>query len=103
MPKYDLTGSLEKDFTFSINGLEFSFRKPTVREMRELSKKFAAIDKESDVEEQAYRSEEAMKAMYAFCTSVNHGRELSEVLDEQPVGVQVAFNEMIQSELGAKG
>jgi len=103
MAKYDLTGSLEKEFTFNINSDEYSFRKPTVREMRDLSKKFAAIEKEPDLDLQAQRSEEAMAAMYEFCRPINGARPLPQVLDEQPVAVQVAFNEMIQAELGAKG
>jgi hypothetical protein len=41
MAKYDLTGSLETKFSFSISDKEFEFRKPTVREMREVAKKFA--------------------------------------------------------------
>jgi hypothetical protein len=102
MAKYDLTGSLEKDFTFSINGSEYTFRKPTVREMRELVKKFTVIEKEEDEERQAALSEEAMEALYAYCQPVNNARPLAEVLDEQPVGVQQAFNDMIQAELGAK-
>lgn len=102
MADYDLTGKLKKDFTFSINEAEFVFRKPTVREMRTLSKMFAAVGKETDTDEQINRSDEAMEALYAYIKPVNHERPIAEVLDEQPVDVQVGFNEMIQEQLGSK-
>lgn len=102
MAKYDLTGSLEKDFTFSIGDKEFSFRKPTVREMREIAKHFSGISDDMDPDVQIERSDEAMGELYKFITPVNHDARIGDVLSEQPVGVQVAFNEMIQKELGAK-
>lgn len=102
MAKYDLTGSLEKDFTFKIGDAEFLFRKPTVREMRVIAKQFSAINETDDSEEQLERSDEAMKALYEYITPTNGDRHIAEVLDEQTVDVQVGFNDMIQKELGAK-
>lgn len=102
MAKYDLTGSLEREFTFSINGEEFVFHKPTVREMRGLSTKFAAINKETDSDKQAELSETAMHELYKYITNNTSERAIADVLDEQPVDVQILFNEMIQKELGAK-
>lgn len=103
MAKYDLTSSLEKDFTFSINAEEFVFRKPTVREMRALAKKFAAVNKEEDSDKQMALSDEAMEELYRYVENVDkNGRKVTEALDEQPVDVQVLFNEMIQKELGVK-
>lgn len=102
MAKYDLTGSLERDFTFSINGEEFVFRKPTVREMRSLAKQFSGIDKEPDEDKKLEKSDAAMSELYKYISPVGHDRFIGEVLDEQTVGVQIAFNEMIKAELGAK-
>lgn len=101
MAKYDLTGSLETSFTFAIGDKEFTFNKPTVREMREVSKKFSGIEKEEDVEKQTQLSDEAMSELYKFVSPLNHDANIKDLLDEQPVGVQVAFNEMIKKELGA--
>lgn len=101
MAKYDLTGSLEKDFTFSIDDKEFSFRKPTVREMRAVAKKFAGIDKEKNPDKQLEMSDEAMKELYSFITPINHEESIADVIADQTVGVQNAFNEMIKKELGA--
>lgn len=101
MAKYDLTGSLETKFSFTIGDKEFEFRKPTVREMREVAKKFAGIEQEEDTEVQTQKSDEAMAELYKFVSPVNHDTDLKELLDEQTVGVQVAFNEMIKKELGA--
>ena len=101
MAKYDLTGSLEDKFTFTIGSKEFEFRKPTVREMREVSKKFSGIEAETDVEVQTQKSDEAMSELYKFVIPVGHDESIKDVLDSQQVGVQVAFNEMIKKELGA--
>lgn len=100
MAKYDLTGSLEEKFTFTIGDKEFEFRKPTVREMREVAKKFSGIDQETDVEVQTQKSDEAMAELYNFVVPVGHDESIKNVLDGQQVGVQVAFNEMIKKELG---
>jgi hypothetical protein len=101
MAKYDLTSALETSFTFTIGDKEFSFRKPTVREMRAVSKRFAGIDKETDVDKQVEMSDEAMAEIYKFCEPVNHDTKIEDVLPDQPIDVQVAFNEMIKKELGA--
>lgn len=101
MAKYDLTGSLEKDFTFAIEGKEFRFRKPTVREMREIAKKFSAIEAEQDQDRQLEMSDSAMSALYQNISPVGHDSYIADVLNDQPVDVQVAFNNMIQQELTA--
>lgn len=102
MAKYDLTSSLETSFTFTIDGKEFIFRKPTVREMRALAKGFSGISDEEDAEKQAELSDKAMNNLYDFITAVNHDANIADLMNDQPVGVQVAFNEMIQVELGVK-
>ena len=102
MAKHDLTGSLEREFTFSIDGKEFSFRKPTVREMREVAKVFSSAGSVEDPDEQAKKTDEAMGTIYAFITPIGHDERVADVMDNQPVSVQIAFNEMIQEELGAK-
>lgn len=101
MAKYDLTGSLEAEFSFAIGDKEFKFKKPTVREMRAIGKKFAVIEKETDLDKQTALSEEAMDELYKFIEPVNHGEKLKELMEDQPVGVQSAFNEMVKKELGA--
>lgn len=99
MSDYDLTGSLKKDFTFSINGAEFVFRKPTVREMRALAKRFAAINKATDDDEKTARSEEAMDELYMYIENRSGDAYIGAVMDEQTVDVQAAFMDMIQKEL----
>lgn len=101
MAKYDLTNSLETEFTFSIGGKDFNFRKPTVREMRGLSKHFSEIEKEEDQDKQVEMGDEAMNELYKFVTPIDHDEKIGEVINNQPVNVQVAFNEMIKTELGA--
>lgn len=101
MAKYDLTNSLETDFTFAIGDKEFSFRKPTVREMRALAKQFSVISTEQDPEKQADSSDAAMLELYKFIVPIDHKENIADLMDNQPVGVQIAFNEMIKKELGA--
>jgi hypothetical protein len=102
MAKYDLTGSLEKDFTFSINGQEYTFRKPTVREARAIGRQFAGVQKETDEDKQMDLSDEAMKTLYQYITAAEGSRPIAEVIEDQTVDVQIAFMEMIQAELGTK-
>lgn len=101
MAKYDLTGALETKFTFSIGDKEFEFRKPTVREMRAVAKMFAKIDQEKDVDKQVEISDKAMAELYKFVEPVGHNADLAELMQDQPLDVQNAFNEMIKKELGA--
>jgi hypothetical protein len=101
MAKYKLTDALEVEFTFSIGDKEWTFRKPTVREMRLISKKFAGIDKEENVNKQMELSDAAMKEIYALASPIDHSTSLEDALMNQSVGVQKAFNEMIKKELGA--
>lgn len=101
MADYDLTGALKTKFTFSIGEYEFEFRKPTVREMREVAKKFQGIDENADTNTQIEKSDEAMQELYNFIIPVGHEKNVADLISDQPVGVQVAFNEMIKKELGA--
>lgn len=101
MAKYDLTSSLETRFTFTIDGKEFEFRKPTVREMRALAKRFAGIDAETDPDRQVELSDEAMNDLYEFVTPINHDARIADVILDQPMDVQIAFNKIMQKELGA--
>lgn len=101
MAKYDLTGSLEAKFSFTIGDKEFEFRKPTVREMREVAKKFAGLDTETDVDKQTKMSDEAMAELYSFVTPMGHEVSIRDALEDQTVSVQAAFNDMIKKELGA--
>lgn len=101
MAKYDLTGGLETKFTFSIDGNEFEFSKPTVREMREIAKVFSSIEKEKDPEKQIELGDDAMAELYKFIVPINHELKIQELLNDQPIDVQNKFNEMIKKELGA--
>ena len=102
MSKYDLTNNLEASFIFSIDGKEFEFRKPTVREMRAVSKEFSSIDKETDDDKKIAKSEEAMKVLYDFVKPIGHTENIVDIMENQPMSVQVAFNEMVRKELGAE-
>jgi predicted DNA-binding protein (MmcQ/YjbR family) len=101
MAKHNLTGSLETKFTFAIDDKEFEFRKPTVREMRVIAKQFAGLEKIEDEEEKIKASEEAMSELYKFVEPIGHKEKVEELLLDQPMGVQAAFNNMIKEELGA--
>lgn len=102
MSKYDLTNNLEVSFMFSIHGKEYEFRKPTVREMRAISKEFSSIDKEENEDKKIEKSEEAMKKLYSFVKSIGHEEKIADVMENQPMSVQIAFNDMVRKELGAE-
>lgn len=101
MAKYNLTNSLETSFTFSIDGKEFSFRKPTVREMREISKKFSSVGGEDDAEKQSEMNDAAMRELYSLISPIGHGENIADLIENQTIGVQIAFNDMMKKELGA--
>lgn len=101
MAKHDLTGSLEREFTFNIEDKEFKFRKPTVREMRAIAKNFAGIEKETDPDVQMQKSDEAMNNLYSYVTPINHDVSIQDLMSDQPMEVQIRFNQMIQDELVA--
>ena len=100
MAKYDLTSSLEKSFTFSIDDKEFEFRKPTVREMRAVAKAFSGIEKEKNADKQLEMSDNAMGELYQYISPLGHTESVAEIISNQNIGVQNAFNEMIKKELG---
>ena len=101
MAKYDLTGGLETKFTFSIGDKEFEFRKPTVREMRAVASKFSGIETETDPIKQVELSDTAMSELYSFVVPINHDEKIEDLLNDQTIDVQNAFNNMIKKELGA--
>lgn len=99
MAKYDLTNSLETSFTFAIGDKEFTFRKPTVREMRAIAKTFSGIDTEEDPEKQAEMSTAAMSELYKFIEPIGHDAKVEDLLEDQTIDVQIAFNDMVKKEL----
>lgn len=102
MAKHDLSSNLESEFTFSIGGLEFNFRKPTVREMRLVATQFSALNEaDTDPSRQQELNEQAMRQIYSFVSPVNHSQNIADVLEDQVVDVQIAFSKMVQAELGA--
>jgi len=101
MAKHDLTNALEKSFTFSIDEKEYEFNKPTVREMRSVSKKFAAAESEANSADKEALAQEALDEFYKFVKPTNNDTPIGELLENQPMSVQIAFNEMVQKELGA--
>lgn len=102
MAKYNLTNSLERTFSFSIDDKEFLFTKPTVRQMREISRKYADISSEENPDVQDEKTQAAMRSLYAHISPVGHDSNIEDVMNDQTLDVQFAFNEMIQKELGAK-
>lgn len=102
MAKYNLTSAIEKTFDFDIDEYQFRFKKPTVREMKVVAKAFSGIDENASPDEQAAKSEEAMRELYQFISPVGHDKYIGDVMEDQPMQVQLGFNEMVQTELGAK-
>ena len=66
-----------------------------------MAKNFSGISTEENPEKQVELSDVAMSELYKFVVPVGHDSNISALMEEQPVGVQIAFNEMIKKELGA--
>ena len=100
MAKYDLTSSLEKDFTFAIGDKEFVFTKPTVRQMRTIASKFSKVQEEKDPVLQEQLAVEATRELYSYAQPIGHTENVETLMDDQPIEVQMKFNDMIKKELG---
>jgi len=97
------TDNTKKAFTFSLGDLVYSFRYPTTREMRELSKMNQELQKlvEEKADEKVIKkqSDASEAKMNALVTPVGHENTISEVLEDQPINVVRDFRSMMSKEI----
>ncbi len=100
---YVVTDNTEEAFTFKIGELEYSFRYPTTREMRELSRMNnelqELVDKKADDKLIKQKSEESEAKMNELVTPVGHTNSISEVLEDQQLPVVRNFRSMMAKEI----
>lgn len=103
MAQYNLTDNVQDSFTFNLGALEYSFRYPTTKEMRELSQLNAdlqkLVDDKADDKEIKKQSELSEAKMNALVTPVGHDNQISEVLEDQPINVVRNFRQMMAKEI----
>lgn len=100
---YNLTDNTKDSFTFKLGDLAYSFRYPTTKEMRELSKMNEELQQlvkdkapQEEIEKQSKVSEDKMNELV---TPVDHDNPISEVLEEQPINVVRNFRSMMAKEI----
>ena len=101
--QYNLTDNVADSFNFKLGELEFNFRYPTTREMRELS----AMNNElqdltkNKAEEKVIKkkSEESEAKMDTLVTPVGHDNKIGEVLEDMPINVVRNFRNMMAKEI----
>lgn len=103
MAQYNLTDNVQDSFTFKLGELEYSFRYPTTREMRELSAMNQELEKlaKEKASEKAIKkaSEASEEKMNQLVTPVGHEHSIGEVLEDQPINVVRNFRAMMAKEI----
>lgn len=100
---YNLTDNTKDSFVFQMGDLKYSFRYPTTKEMRELSKMNEDLQKlvtdkapKEEIEKQSKLSEDRMNELV---TPVDHENPISEVLEDQPINIVRNFRAMMAKEI----
>ena len=103
MAQYNLSDNVQDSFTFKLGDLEYSFRYPTTREMRELSVMNQELQKLADekaddkkIKEQSAKSEAKMNELV---TPVGHDNMIGDVLEDQPINIVRNFRQMMAKEI----
>lgn len=101
---YNLTDNVKTSFNFKLGELEYSFRYPTTREMRELSRLNNELQELANAEKQdekaiKAKSEESEAKMNELVTPVGHENKIGEVLEDQPINVVRNFRNMMAKEI----
>lgn len=97
------TDSTKDSFTFKIGELEYSFRYPTTKELREIGVlntdlKKLIEDKAEDTAIEA-KSKESEEKMNALVSPVGHENSISDVLETQGINVVRSFRNMMAKEI----
>lgn len=106
--RVNLNDNVEEVFGFTIGGLDYDFKYPTLstmepiqglyrdREKAEADKSPEGIDKLSEIDEQL------TEKFYELIIPVGHDTPIKETLKNQPLPVVKAFNKMVMEQLSAE-
>lgn len=106
--RINLNDNTSDRFEFSIGGLDYDFKYPTLEEIdpiTELYKQREKAEKENTpegVEKVAQIDEKLTETLYGLVIPVGHETPIRETLKKQPYPVVKAFNKMITEQLSAE-
>lgn len=106
--RVNLNDNTNDRFEFSIGGLDYDFKYPTLEEIdpiTELYKEREKAEKEGtpeSVEKIAKIDEKLTDTLYGLVIPVNHDTPIRDTLKKQPYPVVKAFNKMITDQLSAE-
>jgi len=97
------TDNTAKSFTFKIGELDYEFRYPTTKELREigaLNKELQKlVDENADEETIKVKSKESEEKMNSLITPVGHDNQIGEVLETVGINVVRDFRKMMAKEI----
>lgn len=106
--RVNLNDNISDKYEFSIGGLDYDFKYPTLGEIEPVTKLYGERDVEAkkDTPESVARvaeiDEELTDALYALVIPVGHDTPIKETLKTQPFPVVRAFNKMLMEQLSAE-
>lgn len=103
--RLNLNDNIDTTFPFSIGGLDYDLKYPTLDELQPFTdltaKRELALKKENN-EEVAQIDNEMSEVFYSLITPVGHSTPIKDTLSKQPIPVVKRFNKMISEQLAAE-
>lgn len=106
--RINLNDNTSDKFEFTIGGLDYDFKYPTLDEIEPITNLYQERDIESkkDTPESVARiaeiDEQLTEALYKLVVPVGHDTPIRETLKKQPFPVVRAFNKMMTEQLSAE-
>lgn len=106
--RINLNDNTNDKFEFTIGGLDYDFKYPTLDEIEPVTKLYnereAEVKKDTpeSVEKIAEIDDKLTKAMYSMVVPVGHTTPIEDTLKKQPFPVVKAFNKMMTEQLSAE-
>lgn len=106
--RVNLNDNTSDRYEFSIGGLDYDFKYPTLEEIEPVTKLYEEREKaeKEDTPESVEKikeiDEKLTETLYGFVIPVNHSTPIKEVLKKQSYRVVKAFNKMMTDQLSAE-
>lgn len=106
--RVNLNDNTSDRYEFSIGGLDYDFKYPTLEEIEPITKLYEEREKleKEDTAKSAEKLAEIDKKLtdtiYSFVVPVNHSTPIEETLKKQSYKVVKAFNKMMTDQLSAE-
>lgn len=106
--RINLNDNTNDKFEFTIGGLDYDFRYPTLEEIDPITDLFneRSVEEKKDTPESAEKIAEIDKKLqgilYSFVVPVGHTTPIEDTLKKQPYPVVAAFNKMMTEQLSAE-